>query len=107
MIGSRPLTCPYCNAVLPGAESPGVQGDFCPRCGEALPGRQAESGAREGPALHSALAEPGERRRNNRWLAGGILGGMLLLAGISLLVGLKTVPGRRALDPKQPLGYLP
>jgi hypothetical protein len=29
------------------------------------------------------------------------------LAGISLLVGLKTVPGRRALDPKQPLGYLP
>ena len=47
------------------------------------------------------------RRPSNRLMAAGVLGLMLLMALISLMVGLKTVPFRRSHDPQDPLAFLP
>jgi hypothetical protein len=43
----------------------------------------------------------------NRRLALGIVCGMLVLAAITLYAGLKSVPGRRARDARDPMAYLP
>jgi hypothetical protein len=48
-----------------------------------------------------------KQRRMNRRLAFVIVGVMLGLALLSLAVGLKTVPGRRVRDARDPLAYLP
>jgi hypothetical protein len=46
-------------------------------------------------------------RAANRRLALGIVCGMLILAAITLYAGLKSMPGRRALDARDPMAFLP
>jgi len=46
-------------------------------------------------------------RTANRRLALGIVCGMLILAAITLYAGLKSMPGRRARDARDPMAYLP
>jgi hypothetical protein len=49
---------------------------------------------------------PGLRAANRR-LALGILLGMVALAAITIFAGLKSMPGRRARDARDPMAYLP
>ena len=110
-------SCPYCNAyvTIPEGGTP-TQKLSCPRCGESFsyrPAGSAESGylaAGDGPAgspIDDRFARPSMRRPSNRLMAAGVLGLMLLMALISLMVGLKTVPFRRSHDPQDPLAFLP
>jgi predicted RNA-binding Zn-ribbon protein involved in translation (DUF1610 family) len=108
-------SCPYCNAYVTIPEG-GTQKLSCPRCGESFsyrPAGGAESGyfaAGGGPAgslIDDRFARPSMRRPSNRLMAAGLVGLMLLMALISLMVGLKTVPFRRSHDPQDPLAFLP
>jgi hypothetical protein len=58
---------------------------------------EAETAATESPGLRAA----------NRRVALAIVGGMLVLAGITLYAGLRSMPGRRARDARDPMAYLP
>jgi hypothetical protein len=111
------ISCPYCNAyvTVPEARSPG-QRVLCPRCGESFSYRQPTEGEPERPtSIATASGSPAAdqlarsvmRRPSNRAMAAAVLGLMLLMALISLMVGLKTVPFRRSHDPLDPLAFLP
>ncbi len=114
-MNDEPRTCPYCNARLDGR--PGAAaGRVCPRCGELLPNRYAADA--QGPEDWSGVpaagsvprglaATPPAVRRRGRKTVALLLGAMLLMAVIGLVVSLRTVPGRRMLDPKDPISYLP
>jgi hypothetical protein len=92
---------------------------ICARCGETFPYRVAAAEA--GPQLVAAESLPAatrqptfpqarEKSRPNyhriAWTAILVLGVMVLMGLSALVLGLRTVPERRARDQK-PLGYLP
>jgi hypothetical protein len=71
------------------------------------PALPASNIATAGPPAADRLARSVARRPSNRAMAAAVLGLMLLMALISLMVGLKTVPFRRSHDPQDPLAFLP
>src|SRR6516164_6901045 len=74
----------------------------CPRCGESFSYRRPTEDEPELPSGATAagtsagdrLARPVVRRPSNRAMAAAVLGLMLIMALISLVVGLKTVSFR-------------
>ena len=110
------ISCPYCNAYVtaPEARYPG-QRVSCPRCGESFSYRRPTEDEPELPSGATAagtsagdrLARPVVRRPSNRAMAAAVLGLMLIMALISLVVGLKTVSFRRSHDAVDPLAFLP
>jgi hypothetical protein len=116
MTPTEKIACPYCNALttIPAGWAAN-QKVPCPRCGETFRYKAIESADPAGPIHADVPARPFNsrprpviaRRPSNRTIAVSVLGLMLLMALISLMVGLKTVPFRRSHDPGNPLAYLP
>ena len=107
-------TCPYCNArvAVPERATAG-QRLLCPRCDEMFPVLTSANGSQAAADFSTveSAEEPALRRGRPRWsnftIAGLVLGVMAGAAVVALMFALQTVPQRRALDPKTPLGYLP
>jgi hypothetical protein len=109
-MSSEVKTCPYCNTPLPDHLSGHGGPIICSRCGEAIPtrgGRHCSNAQGYSASVPRRETDQPELRLSNRWLAAGILAVMLAMAALALSIGLKTVPFRRANDPKELLGYLP
>ncbi len=110
-------SCPYCNAYVTIPQGGTLtQKLSCPRCGESFSYRQPAGteptylAARDSAtdlSIDDRFSRPSVRRPSNRLMAAGVLGLMLVMALISLMVGLKTVPFRRSHDPQDPLAFLP
>ena len=114
-MGTEPLACPYCNALVPVADAAAVGRRIpCPRCGEAFTLRQPppapspdlQSAPVAGLPAVAAANLDWERRlrsgRNNRILAGAVLGVMGVMAAVGLAYALYTVTDRRAHDTALP-----
>jgi hypothetical protein len=115
---TEPLTCPYCNALVPLADAAAAGRRVpCPRCGEAFtlngppPGpspdiRQASPRDEAGGSLTAAPNLDVDRRlragRSNRIVAACVLGVMGLMAAVGLAYALYTVGDRRAHDTAMP-----
>src|SRR5437764_624002 len=107
---AEPLTCPYCNALIPDAGGATVgQRVPCPRCGEAFTLKQPrprisaelQTAPANAPALTGVDFDVERRlrmRRANHRMATAILAVMLLGAIISLTFALYSQPERRAND---------
>ncbi len=109
------LTCPYCNALVPAAgAAPVGQRIPCPRCGEAFtlrhppPRLSADLQPTPSDAFPAATAVQldVERQlhagRNNRIVAGAVLGVMATGAAVGLVFALCTIGDRRAHDTALP-----
>ena len=104
------LACPYCNALVPGADGAAVgQRVACPSCGEgfALTRSTADSSphlqeaAGGGTAVVAVRREVDQRPPDGRhkWLVAGIMvGAMIAVAGLALAYALWTQPVRRDHD---------
>ena len=98
---TMPLTCPFCNAVVPPMSGLTVgQRIACPRCGEVfavshVPEGQVAPSIAQMPELVGEAPKP---VRANRILGGAVLGVMLVMAGIGLAYALATVQMRREHD---------
>ena len=98
---TTPLTCPFCNAVVP--PMPGLvvgQRIACPRCGEAftvshVPEGQLAPSIAQMPDLAWPAPKP---VRANRLVGGIVLAVMFVLAGVVLAYALATVQMRRDHD---------
>ncbi|HYT94256.1 MAG TPA: hypothetical protein VEL76_36405 [Gemmataceae bacterium] len=84
------LTCPYCNAQVPGPEVPRARIP-CPRCGETFPYRLLTSeGIAAGPPPPSPLVDPApspsllRATPAHRAVEIGILGGLFILISLIL-----------------------
>src|SRR5262249_43294799 len=110
---AEPLCCPYCNAfvTLPSGTIEQGQRLLCSRCGETFAYRGFPRDAISESVPHPLTAYspqpaaastvvPDLLRRpwSNRSIAGVILVGMALMAGIGLLISLATQGARRAHD---------
>ncbi len=114
-MSNEPLACPYCNAHVP-LDAGAIVGQRipCPRCGEAFTLRQPpprdSSDLQQPPAgafpAIAAVHLDEDRRlraaRNNRIVAGVVLGVMGLSAALGLAYALYTQPTRRAYDTALP-----
>jgi hypothetical protein len=90
------IACPYCNAAVP--VPPAGRRTPCPRCGETVTvPAEAQNGA-AAAELPAPAAPPGAVRPSNWSVARVVLTGMLLMAAITLVYALATVPRRRAND---------
>ena len=111
---AEPLTCPYCNALIPASEGATAgRRTTCPRCGETFtllqPQPHGSADLQTSPATNAAPVdvdlEVGRQfrmRRNNRRLAAAILVVMGLGALISLSFALYSQSERRANDRRMP-----
>jgi hypothetical protein len=113
-VTTEPLTCPYCNALLPASEDSAVgQRVPCPRCGEAFtlrrPTPRGSADLQIAPSVAPTLVGVDldvdrrlHMRRTNRIVAAGVLGVMALGAVLSLTYALYSQPERRAHDTRMP-----
>jgi hypothetical protein len=112
-MASEPLCCPYCNAYvsLPSGTVQEGQRLLCSRCGESFSFRGFPREAitesvphrltaySPQPAATSAVVPQLVRHTwSNRSVASVILGGMVVMAGIGILISLATQEVRRAHD---------
>jgi hypothetical protein len=110
----EPLTCPYCNALVP-VSSGTTAGQCvpCPRCGEAFTLRQPrprgsadlQTAPTNAPPIAGVDLDVDRRLRmgrTNRIVAAAVLGVMGLMAVLSLTYALYTQPDRRAHDTRLP-----
>ena len=113
-MNSDPITCPYCNTILPApAGASAGQRIVCPRCGDsftvcgpAAPSRDLQKSPTAVLPAPAAVDLDVERRRRvgrkNRILAGMMLGGMGVMAAVALAYALYTTGERRAHDTAMP-----
>ncbi len=111
---TEPLTCPYCNALIPASEDSKVgQRMPCPRCGEAFtvlqPPPRGSAALQTFPINASPITgvdlevDRGLRmRRRNRIVGAAVLCVMTLGAALSLSFALYSQPERRANDTRMP-----
>ncbi len=92
------IACPYCNSLLPRPQTSGPR-LTCPRCGESFPYSGGEAAPADASPAIPVQAQP--KGRANRRLAFAVLGGMGLMALLSLTYALATVEWRRRNDPKE------
>lgn len=102
-MSSEPLTCPYCNALLPVGDRPASGKQICPRCGEAFAGRSgAPDDVGQASSANDLPLEPSPvlptQRWSNRSVAAVTLGVMASMGIVALTWALLSVEERRLRD---------
>lgn len=104
-----PISCPYCNAIMPADAPSPAPTRTCPRCGEVLPPHLAEAiqtrrsaGSLPASSLPKPQAAYRPLRGSLRRVAGIVIGIMGVMAILSFTYAWHTVEWRRARDPRPP-----
>lgn len=93
------VTCPFCNATLAREQlAVTVPKVFCPRCGEMLPAHLVKDVVSTTSPVSTPAPPATSAGWSNRQIALGILGIMLVMAGVGLTMALLTVGWRRMHD---------